>query len=120
MNRTMIILAIPAMCATISCNQPIDTSDLAGQEASLAAEGSMDMREQDGTLNNPRLATLDEQDAPPADPFDADPFIAREKIDRESTLDESNIAPGASTLVPGPESPTGDPMALPPVNTEDD
>lgn len=115
------VIAVTAVgLAGVGCSQPIDTTGLGGQEAALAAEGSADMRQQDGTATNPRLATLDGMDAPPADPFDPDPFLVRERIDRESTLDESDMAPGASTLVPGPESATGDPMDQPAVNTQDE
>ncbi|MDP6479099.1 MAG: hypothetical protein QGI75_03565 [Phycisphaerales bacterium] len=118
--RTTFFTAAVIGLVGFGCDQPIDTTGLAGQEASLAAEGSTDMRQQDGTAGNSRLATLDGVDAPPPDPFDPDPFITRERIDRESTLDESSMAPGASTLEPGPESTTGDPMDQPAVNTQDE
>lgn len=96
----------------------MDTSDLPAQEAALAGEGDRDMRIQDGTAGDPNLATLNE--ATPADPFDPDPFLARERRIRAASLDESNLAPGASQLVPGSESPTGDPMDQPAVNVQDE
>lgn len=102
------------------CSGPLGTTDLGGQEASLAAEGSMDMRQQDGTAGDPTLASLDGGVTPRSDPFDPDPFIARERIDRASSLDESNMAPGASTLDPSYESATGDPMDQPSVNVQDE
>jgi len=105
---------------TGGCGGPVDTTDLGAQEAALAAEGSADMRHQDGTAGDPSLATLDGDAMPASDPFDPDPFIARERIDRQADLDESNIAPGAETLVPSAESPTGDPMDQPGVNVQDE
>jgi hypothetical protein len=121
MHATTILSATIAFSLIgLGCDQPVATTGLAGQEASLAAEGAADMRQQDGTAENPRLATLDRVDAPPPDPFDPDPFITRERIDRESALDESDRAPGAATLEPGPESETGDPMDQPAVNTQDE
>jgi hypothetical protein len=119
--RTIFSTAAVIGLVNFGCNQPIDTKGLAGQEASLAAEGSADMRQQDGTAGNPRLATLDGGvDAPPPDPFDPDPLITRERTEHESTLDKSNMAPGASTLEPGFGSTTGDPMDQPAVNTQDE
>ncbi|MBT5582418.1 MAG: hypothetical protein HOI89_11050 [Phycisphaerae bacterium] len=115
-----LIFCIITVVAIAGCGEPIDTSGLSGQEASLAAEGSADMREQDGTMGDQTLDTLSGAGAPPPDPFDPDPFITRERIDRTSTLDESNVAPGASTLEPGPESLTGDPMDQPAVNVQDE
>ncbi|MCH2142028.1 MAG: hypothetical protein MK077_03400 [Phycisphaerales bacterium] len=93
------------------CHGPLDTSDLPAQEDAIMAEGHMDM----GDGSTAPLAQT-----PRNDPFDPDPFIARERYDRASTLDESNLAPGASTLVPSPESPTGDPMDQPAVNVQDE
>jgi hypothetical protein len=104
----------------LGCSQPLGTTGLDGQEAALAAAGSVDMREQDGTTGDPTLATLDGGNVPSPDAFDPDPFIAREEIDIASTLDESNLAPGASTLDPGWESATGDPMDQPAVNVQDE
>ena len=111
-------ICIITVVAIAGCGEPIDTSGLSGQEASLAAEGSADMREQDGTMGDQTLDTLSGAGAP--DPFNPDPFITRERIDRTSTLDESNVAPGASTLEPGAESLTGDPMDQPAVNVQDE
>ncbi|MDP7029744.1 MAG: hypothetical protein QF733_05940 [Phycisphaerales bacterium] len=102
------------------CSGPVDTKDLNAQEAALAAEGSAAMRHQDGTAGDPSLATLSGAGAPQGDPFDPDPFITRERLDREADLDESDIAPGAETLVPSAESPTGDPMDQPGVNVQDE
>jgi hypothetical protein len=113
-------ICIITVVAIAGCGGPVDTTGLSGQEASLAAEGSADMREQDGTMGDQTLDTLSGAGAPPPDPFDPDPFITRERIDRTSTLDESNVAPGASTLEPGPESLTGDPMDQPAVNVQDE
>jgi len=94
------------------CNHgPIDTSGLTGQEDAIMAEGDAAMGEQ---------GQMQASTPPPNDPFDPDPFIARERYDQTSTLDESSLAPGASTLLPGPESPTGDPMDQPAVNVQDD
>jgi len=97
---------------------PVDTSELGGQEAALAAEGNQAMRAEDGTTGDPALARLG--GAPPEDPFDPDPFIARERIDREADLDESSMAPGAETLIPGPESTGLEPGAQPAVNVQDE
>jgi hypothetical protein len=113
-------LCIMTAVAFAGCSDPIDTTGLSGQEASIAAEGSADMREQDGTMDDQTLGTLSGIGAPPPDQFDPDPFITRERIDRESTLDESNIAPGASTLETAPGSLTGDPMDQPAVNVQDE
>jgi len=113
----MLITALAA-ASLAGCSNPLDTKDLPAQEAAIEGEGARDMRAQDGTAGDPRLATLGE--ATPADPFDPDPFITREKVDRAADLDESSIAPGAETLVPGPESPTGDPMDQPAVNVQDE
>ncbi len=102
------------------CSGPVDTSNLGAQEAALAAEGSSDMRRQDGTAGDPSLATLDGAGVPASDPFDPDPFITRARLDRAADLDESDMAPGAETLVPSAESPTGDPMDQPSVNVQDE
>ncbi|MDP7070613.1 MAG: hypothetical protein QF561_04615 [Phycisphaerales bacterium] len=109
-----------ATCLLAGCHQPLDTSGLPGQEAALAAEGAADMRGQDGTAGDPNLASIDGDDHTASDPFDPDPFITRERIDRAADLDESDLAPGASTLEPGPDSPTGDPMDQPGVNVQDE
>ncbi len=118
--RTQWITLGALMFVLSGCNQPLDTTGLPEQEAALAAEGSNDMRAQDGTAGNPNLATPDGDYVGPNDPFDPDPFIAREQIDRTADLDKSDLAPGASTLEPGPESPTGDPMDQPSVNVQDE
>ena len=110
------------LCITLAgCNSgPVATGDLNEQEAAIASEGSADMRHQDGTAGDPQLATIDGDYVPSNDPFSADPFIERERINREADLDESNVAPGAETLEPGIESPTGDPMDQPSVNVQDE
>jgi len=115
-----LIIVGAAAFALTGCSSPLDTTGLPEQEAALAAEGSNDMRAQDGTAGNPNLASLDGGYTQPADPFDPDPFITREQTDRAADLDESDLAPGASTLEPGPESATGDPMAQPSVNVQDE
>lgn len=120
MQLPVTICILTALLAGGGCGEPIDTTGLTGQEASLASEGSFDMREQDGTMDDQTLGTLSGVGAPPSDPFDPDPFITRERITRASTLDESDLAPGASTLEAGPESLTGDPMDQPAVNVQDE
>ena len=116
------VLIGTGLCITLAgCNSgPVATGDLNEQEAAIAAEGSADMRHQDGTAGDPQLATLDGDFVPRNDPFSADPFIERERINREADLDESDVAPGAETLDPSMESPTGDPMDQPSVNVQDE
>jgi hypothetical protein len=122
MRTTMVTAAsLTVLSVFPGCNSgPISTGDLNEQEAAIAAEGSADMRHEDGTAGNQRLATVDGDYVPQNDPFSVDPFIDRERIDREADLDESDIASGAETLVASPDSPTGDPMDQPSVNVQDE
>ena len=119
--RFYVLIGTSLCIAMVGCNSgPVATGDLNEQEASIAAEGSAAMRNQDGTAGDPQLATLDGGFVRPSDPFSAAPFIERERINREADLDESDIAPGAETLEAGIESPTGDPMDQPSVNVQDE
>ena len=110
LTRTHAMLTLTVALLT-GCHGPLDTSDLPAQEEAIMAEGHADMA---------AGSTAPLAQTPRNDPFDPDPFIARERYDRASTLDESSLAPGASTLIPSPESPTGDPMDQPAVNVQDE
>lgn len=108
----MVPALIAAMC-TVGCKSPpLSVNDLDSQEAAIATEGSAAMRGQDGTQYDQRLATIGGDYTPQGDPFDPDPFIARERLDDEAGMIEGADPANASSIEAGGEN-TGGSQALP-------